>query len=103
MLDAEILAEVFLTMTGGQTSLAFSMEGEQSNQVAGEHIQRIVRPGAGLRVVSASDEEIMAHESRLDLVQRRRQLPGVPETADFAWKSIVKLKTGKREIPLQKR
>ena len=70
LLDAEILAEVFLTMTGGQTSLAFSMEGEQSNQVAGEHIQRIVRPGAGLRVVSASDEEIMEHESRLDLVEK---------------------------------
>ena len=71
LLDAEILAEVFLTMTGGQTSLAFSMEGEQSNEVAGEHIQRIVRPGAGLRAVSASDEEIMAHESRLDLVQKK--------------------------------
>ncbi|MBS0898245.1 DNA polymerase III subunit epsilon [Pantoea dispersa] len=71
LLDAEILAEVFLTMTGGQTSLAFSMEGEQSNQAEGENIQRIVRRGSGLRVVSASDEEIMAHESRLDLVQKK--------------------------------
>lgn len=71
LLDAEILAEVFLTMTGGQTSLAFSMEGEQSNQAEGENIQRIVRRGSGLRVVSASDEEIMAHETRLDLVQKK--------------------------------
>ncbi|ERK06532.1 MAG: DNA polymerase III subunit epsilon [Pantoea sp.] len=71
LLDAEILAEVFLTMTGGQTSLAFSHESEQSSQVDGENIQRIVRPASGLRVVSASDEECLAHESRLDLVMKK--------------------------------
>ena len=59
LLDAEILAEVFLMMTGGQTSLAFSLDGEQNNQGGGENIQRIVRPSSGLRVVSASDEEII--------------------------------------------
>lgn len=71
LLDAEILAEVFLMMTGGQTSLAFSLDGEQNNQGGGENIQRIVRPSSGLRVVSASDEEIVAHEGRLDLVQKK--------------------------------
>lgn len=71
LLDAEILAEVFLAMTGGQTSLAFSMEGENTQQAEGETIQRIVRPASALRVVAASDEEIMAHESRLDLVMKK--------------------------------
>lgn len=71
LLDAEILAEVFLMMTGGQTSLSFSLDGEQNNQGSGESIQRIVRPSSGLRVVSASDEEIVAHEGRLDLVQKK--------------------------------
>lgn len=71
LLDAEILAEVFLTLTGGQTSLAFSLESEQSSQADGENIQRIVRPASGLRVVSASDEECVAHESRLDLVMKK--------------------------------
>ncbi|OQP31185.1 MULTISPECIES: DNA polymerase III subunit epsilon [Pantoea] len=71
LLDAEILAEVFLTMTGGQTSLAFSLEGERSQQNAGETIQRIARPASALRVVAASDEEVMAHESRLDLVMKK--------------------------------
>jgi len=71
LLDAEILAEVFLMMTGGQTSLAFSLDGEQNNQGGAENIQRIVRPSSGLRVVSASDEEIAAHEGRLDLVQKK--------------------------------
>ena len=71
LLDSEILAEVFLMMTGGQTSLAFSQEGEQSSASAGETIQRITRPSSGLRVVNASDEEIVAHESRLDLVLKK--------------------------------
>lgn len=71
LLDAEILAEVFLMMTGGQTSLAFSLDSEQSSQSDGDNIQRIARPSSGLRVVSASDEEIIAHESRLDLVLKK--------------------------------
>ncbi|WP_182058503.1 DNA polymerase III subunit epsilon [Pantoea sp. ME81] len=71
LLDAEILAEVFLMMTGGQTSLAFSAEGDQSSQNTGNNIQRIVRPSSGLRVVNASDDEIIAHESRLDLVLKK--------------------------------
>jgi DNA polymerase-3 subunit epsilon len=71
LLDAEILAEVFLMMTGGQTSLAFSAEGDQGSQNTGDNIQRIVRPSSGLRVVNASDDEIMAHESRLDLVLKK--------------------------------
>ena len=71
LLDAEILAEVFLMMTGGQTSLAFSAEGDQSSQNTGDNIQRIVRPSSGLRVVNASDDEIIAHESRLDLVLKK--------------------------------
>jgi DNA polymerase III subunit epsilon len=71
LLDAEILAEVFLMMTGGQTSLAFSAEDDQSSQNTGDNIQRIVRPSSGLRVVNASDDEIIAHESRLDLVLKK--------------------------------
>ncbi|MEG3128399.1 DNA polymerase III subunit epsilon [Pantoea cypripedii] len=71
LLDAEILAEVFLTITGGQTSLAFSLDSEQNSQADGENIQRIVRPASGLRVVSASDEECLAHEGRLDLVMKK--------------------------------
>ena len=71
LLDSEILAEVFLAMTGGQTSLAFSQEGDGARQNEGETIQRIVRPASALRVVTASDEEVMAHESRLDLVMKK--------------------------------
>ena len=57
-------------MTGGQTSLAFSMDGEQQQNESGEGIQRVART-SGLRVVAASDEEVMAHEQRLDTVMKR--------------------------------
>lgn len=72
LLDAQILADVYLVMTGGQTSLKFSLDGEGQQQQSGEGaIQRVVRQASSLRVIKASDEEIMAHESRLDLVQKK--------------------------------
>jgi DNA polymerase-3 subunit epsilon len=71
LLDAQILADVYLMMSGGQTSLKFSMEGDLQSKQGDGGIQRVVRGASGLRVIQASDEEIMAHESRLDLVQKK--------------------------------
>ncbi|KAA8995920.1 DNA polymerase III subunit epsilon [Affinibrenneria salicis] len=72
LLDAEILAEVYLAMTGGQTSLAFSMEGDIRPQETGQQdIQRIVRPASSLKVIYASEEEQAAHEGRLDLIVKK--------------------------------
>lgn len=51
--------------------MAFSMEGETQQQQGEATIQRIVRQASKLRVVLATDEELMAHESRLDLVQKK--------------------------------
>ena len=47
------------------------MEGEGQQQVGDTGIQRIVRAASKLRVVYATDEELMNHESRLDLVQKK--------------------------------
>jgi len=71
LLDAQILADVYLMMTGGQTSIKFQMEGEGQSQTGDTGIQRVVRQASQLRVVLASDEELAAHESRLDLVQKK--------------------------------
>ena len=51
--------------------MAFSMEGEGQQQAGEMGIQRVVRAASKLRVVYASDEELMNHESRLDLVQKK--------------------------------
>ncbi|MEH0874310.1 DNA polymerase III subunit epsilon [Pectobacterium cacticida] len=72
LLDAEILAEVYLAMTGGQTSLAFSIEGEtqQKNENI-ETIQRVARSQSALKVIYANQEELLAHEQRLDLIAKK--------------------------------
>lgn len=71
LLDAEILAEVYLAMTGGQTAMAFQMEGDSQQTDSAQDIQRIKRPATAMKVIYASDEECMAHESRLDLVAKK--------------------------------
>jgi len=71
LLDSEILAEVYLAMTGGQTSLSFSLESDRQQQNQEQGIQRIARPSSGLKVVYASDDEVATHESRLDLVMKK--------------------------------
>ncbi|OTA18486.1 DNA polymerase III PolC [Xenorhabdus vietnamensis] len=71
LLDAEILSDVYLAMTGGQTSLAFSMEGETSGNAQISEIKKITRPQTELKIVYASDEELIQHESRLDLVEKK--------------------------------
>ncbi|EKT53500.1 DNA polymerase III subunit epsilon [Providencia sneebia] len=76
LLDAEILSDVYLAMTGGQTSLAFSMEGNSSsNEQFVEEIQRIERPVSGLKVLYATAEELAEHEKRLDLVDKKHGKP----------------------------
>ncbi|MFC4655644.1 MULTISPECIES: DNA polymerase III subunit epsilon [Rheinheimera] len=68
LLDAEILADVYLAMTGGQVSLNLATE-ESSGQQATE-VGQLKRTGA-LPVIFAGDDELAAHEKRLDLVQKK--------------------------------
>jgi DNA polymerase-3 subunit epsilon len=69
LLDAEILADVYLAMTGGQT--AFQL-GDEERTTRGARIQRAVRRIAAnrppLRVIEASAEELAAHEAQLDAI-----------------------------------
>ena len=68
LLDAEILAEVYLAMTGGQASLGLGAEGsagdaDGSGTAAG--IRRVSAERRPLPVVRATDEEIARHEAKL--------------------------------------
>ncbi|VEC93724.1 DNA polymerase III epsilon subunit [Salmonella enterica subsp. enterica] len=45
LLDAQILAEVYLAMTGGQTSMTFAMEGETQRQQGEATISANRSPG----------------------------------------------------------
>lgn len=67
LLDARLLAEVYLVMTGGQVGL--SLGGEQSAEgVVEERIRRLESDRAPLRIVRATDAEIAAHCAKLEKV-----------------------------------
>jgi len=77
LLDAEILAEVYLAMTGGQMLLLLDDEGPghatagadamaQSNMTASARNRR----RSALRVMACSDEELLRHEEKLDAIDR---------------------------------
>ncbi len=64
LLDAEILADVYLVMTGGQGKLSLDGADEASGgQQAG--IRRLKRNRPPLKVVAAAPREIEMHEQRL--------------------------------------
>jgi DNA polymerase-3 subunit epsilon len=70
LLDAEILADVYLAMTGGQVSLNLASHQDNAEQQQQQQQQGLIRRGA-LRVIAASTDELTAHEKRLDLVQKK--------------------------------
>ena len=71
LLDSEILADVYLMMTGGQTKLLLSGEGsgEEGDQ-AGTGIRRLDSNRAALKVVRATADELAAHELRLQEIDK---------------------------------
>jgi len=68
LLDAEILAETYLAMTGGQTTLSLGGESAQSDMNSQTIVSqpRTVNIKQGqLKVLRASGDELDAHEARL--------------------------------------
>lgn len=70
LLDAEILADVYLMMTGGQTKLNLAGKGGSSDGDAQEAIRRVVRNSDKLKVIQANADEIAKHNARLDIVEQ---------------------------------
>jgi len=69
LLDAEILADVYLAMTGGQSDLGLSFETPAATeQLASASIAARQGP---LQVLLPSDAEVAAHEARLRAIQEK--------------------------------
>ncbi|MDX1800070.1 MAG: DNA polymerase III subunit epsilon [Marinobacter sp.] len=68
LLDAEILADVFLLMTGGQTAL--SLDAGSDNASGTDEVRRIPGGRPALKVVTASAEEQQAHEAMLEVISK---------------------------------
>lgn len=69
LLDAQILAEVFLKMTGGQFSLMNESHTDTALTVNNQNIIRVLADRAPLFVLRCTQEELQAHEARLDTIK----------------------------------
>ena len=70
LLDAEILGDVYLAMTGGQTNLVLGGEEGDDNAVTGATIRRFGPDKPRLKVIRAGDGELQAHNARLESLQK---------------------------------
>jgi len=69
LLDAEILADVYLLMTGGQTALSLDSGAGDDGSAGG--LRRISSERQPLAVVRASDEEAEAHEAFMAMMEKQ--------------------------------
>jgi DNA polymerase-3 subunit epsilon len=64
LLDSQILGDVYLSMTGGQSALNFSDTNDENSSIAGQGNNK--EPlDLNLRVIELSDEEKNAHKEYL--------------------------------------
>lgn len=69
LLDAEILADVYLAMTGGQISL-LADEQEFSENGDTEMLQKIAKDRPELKIIYCNSEENLEHQKYLELIDR---------------------------------
>jgi len=69
LLDARILADVYLAMTGGQSSLALDQGGARVETLAVVSLEPL-RPATPLRVIEPTTEESAAHARLLELLAK---------------------------------
>ena len=70
LLDAQILADVYLAMTGGQVGLALSESTESANTTNDGPVHVLIRTATPLCIVMATEEEARAHESMLTIIAK---------------------------------
>jgi DNA polymerase-3 subunit epsilon len=70
LLDSQILAEVYLAMTGGQTSLLQDKNSADGAR-AGQEIRRVASERPRLATINPAEEELAAHENRLAALDKK--------------------------------
>ena len=70
LLDAEILADVYLMMTGGQSSLSLDQGSEsRADQAGGNGAYKLPADRKPLKIIRANLNELELHESRLQQIE----------------------------------
>jgi DNA polymerase-3 subunit epsilon len=85
LLDAEILADVYLLLTGGQVTLG--LEEEVNNQKGLNSRVELDPNRPRLNVIKADEQELTAHENKLDYLDGKSEVGAV-------WRSNTKGETG---------
>ena len=78
LLDSELLADVYLAMTGGQTTLSLagnSSDGESADGEQGSEIRRLPATRTPGRVILATDDELAEHGARLEIIAKSAGAP----------------------------
>ena len=70
LLDAEILADVYLTMTGGQVDLGLRKETDAGGSSGGGGIRRLPADRSPSPVIRASAEEAGAHDAMMETIEK---------------------------------
>ncbi len=70
LLDAEILADVFLLMTGGQSSLLDEGQSVIGAVSVNTNVKRVSTDRSALKIISCNEEELTAHQLRLDAIEK---------------------------------
>ncbi|HLV77115.1 MAG TPA: DNA polymerase III subunit epsilon [Marinobacter sp.] len=69
LLDAEILADVYLLMTGGQTALSLDSSSGDDGSAGG--LRRLAEDRKRLPVIPATTEEVQAHETFMASLEKK--------------------------------
>jgi len=74
LLDAQLLAEVYLAMTGGQAALVLDAAEAAAGRTGGD-VRKLDRSGLTLKVQRASDAELAAHMEKLREIAKASGAP----------------------------
>jgi DNA polymerase III subunit epsilon len=75
LIDADLLARVYLAMTGGQSTLSLDEDVARPARSAGASVGAPHGRDLNLVVIRATDEEAAAHETLLEKMRELRTLP----------------------------
>jgi len=67
LLDAEILADVYVVLTGGQAKLALSSDPQEIESGVSQIRRLSLQPGQ-LKIIQATEDELISHQKRLDAI-----------------------------------
>lgn len=72
LLDARLLADVYLAMTGGQSRLTLDADAHQSSAPRPSRLAEMLPPRSGaVPVIKATEEELRMHEGRLAAIRKK--------------------------------